>query len=524
MPTRVAAYGTPFFVPAAIARGYLSCAESDVVSRRLLWGGILTAYVSFSVAVALTKRPWCDEAWFASPALNLLEHGSMATTNLEPAGTWQFGLDRRTYWIMPLHILVQTAWYRIVGFGLFAMRTLSMSFGLVLIGSWWMVVRRLTGNDRAALLTAALLAIDYIVVKGASDGRMDVMCAALGAAGLASYLYFREEHLDVAVFVANSGAAAGLLTHPNGICGSVGVLVLTVMMDRSRVRWRHLALAAAPYVVGFGAWGVYILQDPQLFISQVRGNADGRLSGLSSIVQHVIATYGPGFGFQAHWAGPIVHLRILILIGYVSGVAGLLLSRELRRAKGPRMLAILTGVYFALLSLVGGPNAHDYLVHIVPLYLACLAMWTTWIWDRRTLPRWLVVLALSGFVTLQTGSLVARVASNPYGRSFMPVIRFLDQNLPPGAVVMASAEFGFHLGFVPSLVDDPRLGYYSGKHADYVVVDDRYQLWFDQVLTDEPDVLRHVLQSLERDYVKIYDSPLYAVYRSRLLAVGRASR
>src|SRR6185503_5964503 len=108
-----------------------------------------------------------------------------------------------------------------------------------------------------------------------------------------------------------------------------------------------------------------------------------------------------------------------------------------------RILLILTGVYFVLLSLIGGPNAHDYLVHIVPLYLACLAVWIVWIWEHRTLPRPLVAVAVSGFVALQTGSLVARAMSNPYGRSFMPVVRFLDQNVPRGAMIMASAEFGF---------------------------------------------------------------------------------
>ncbi len=58
---------------------------------------------------AHTGHPWDNEAWFANPAVNLLTKGFMGTTILESKGSWMEGLDRRTYWILPLHVLAQ-AW------------------------------------------------------------------------------------------------------------------------------------------------------------------------------------------------------------------------------------------------------------------------------------------------------------------------------------------------------------------------------------------------------------------------------
>jgi hypothetical protein len=46
---------------------------------------------------------------------------------------------------------------------------------------------------------------------------------------------------------------------------------------------------------------------------------------------------------------------------------------------------------------------------------------------------------------------------------YMPVVDYLQQHVPPGTLVMGSAELGFHLGFTPALIDDVRLGYFSSR-------------------------------------------------------------
>src|SRR3954470_20180497 len=128
---------------------------------KLVLAAILTISVLLSGAFALTKRPWCDEAWFASPAYNLINLGSMGTSILDPHGFTYApdlkAIDRFTFWVMPAYFVAQAAWYKIVGFGLFSMRSLSIAWSVVALLSWFVIMRWITGNRNLALLAVLLL-------------------------------------------------------------------------------------------------------------------------------------------------------------------------------------------------------------------------------------------------------------------------------------------------------------------------------------------------------------------------------
>src|SRR5438105_13895579 len=96
-----------------------------------------------SGAVVLTKRPWCDEAWFASPAYNLSQHGFMGLTILDPHGfafaAFAKGINQLTYLIMPGYLLAQAGWYKIFGFGLTSMRSMSMVWSMIALGATFVI-------------------------------------------------------------------------------------------------------------------------------------------------------------------------------------------------------------------------------------------------------------------------------------------------------------------------------------------------------------------------------------------------
>ena len=199
----------------------------------LLLAVVVLAFLALAVGSALTKSPWSDEAWFAQAGLNLATRGEMTTPVLETAGTNFKGLERHTYWVMPLHLVTQAGWYKVFGFSLFSMRMLSAVFGVLALFSWYFIVGNLSGNRKVALITFVLLAFDYIFVMAASFGRGDMMSAALGAAGLAAYLCLRERDFKWAIFASQSLIAACGLTHPNGgVAFFVGLLFLTLYFDR----------------------------------------------------------------------------------------------------------------------------------------------------------------------------------------------------------------------------------------------------------------------------------------------------
>src|SRR4029079_4910262 len=96
-------------------------------------------YVLLGSGSALTRLPICDEGWYANPAFNLSAGRSMGTTVLESAGTPLHGLDRHTYWVMPLYIVGEASVYELFGAGLLQTRLFSLAWGLVLFLSLFVV-------------------------------------------------------------------------------------------------------------------------------------------------------------------------------------------------------------------------------------------------------------------------------------------------------------------------------------------------------------------------------------------------
>ena len=89
---------------------------------------------------------------------------------------------------MPLYPVCLAIWGKVVRVQRFSMRVPSIFWGLLLLGSMWVLVRRLGRQQGAAALATAILAVEFGFVDAGSDGRMDMMSAALGFAGLAVYL------------------------------------------------------------------------------------------------------------------------------------------------------------------------------------------------------------------------------------------------------------------------------------------------------------------------------------------------
>src|SRR4051812_7501184 len=75
-----------------------------IISATLL-GLLIAAFCSYH------KLPWSDEGWFSSPAYNLAKHGTFGSTVIEPATSGLTRIQQRTYWVAPLYLLGQAAWY-----------------------------------------------------------------------------------------------------------------------------------------------------------------------------------------------------------------------------------------------------------------------------------------------------------------------------------------------------------------------------------------------------------------------------
>jgi len=482
-----------------------------------------TLFIALTVGHTITQRPWSDEGWFANAAYNLAANGFMGTTVFEPSEQLK-GIQTRTYWVMPLYLALESAWLKMVGFSLFKYRLLSLFFGLIGLAAWFSIMRSLWNNKALAGLAVCLIGFDYYYISSSSFGRMDIICATFGYAGLAAYLHLRERNWLLAISISHALICASGLSHFLGIMPLVGLVFLTFYYDRDKIGLKAIAAATIPYVIGAVGWGWYILQAPSDFIAQFSSNATDsqRMSTLShplrAISHEIKDRYMVGFGLGSHSAGhsDFVALKALILLALVIGLLGVALTPGLRRKKGCRVLLAFLAIYFVILSLIDGQKLPTYLIHIIPIYAACLAVWIHWLWTRRPVTRWLIAPLVGGLLLLQIGGVVWKIKLNSYGRSFAPVVAFLKQTTNPDSVVFASADAGFGLGF-DKLIDDNRLGYYSHRIPDFIVVEEVYLDAFEGHRIHRPDVDRFVKARL-KEYALIYDHDYYKIYRRNRVA------
>lgn len=475
---------------------------------------VVVLYLALSVGRSLTDSPGCDEGWFANPAFNLVENGQMATSILEEANMkMTTGLHQYTYWIMPVNILAQAAWYKVVGFSLFAMRSLSVLFGLIALAAWFSIIKSLTDNKRIALLAVAFIALDFAFIRSASTGRMDMMSAALNFAAWAAYLRLRERRFALAVLVSHSVIVVSGLTHPNGVMGLIGLVFLTLYFDRRSIRVKHFAIAAAPYLIGAACYGLYATKDLHLFFAQLSGNGGWRFWGLlnpfGAIKLEIAERY------LSLSAGGTSYLKLLLILTYAAGMLGAILTREIRRHKGYRALLIIAGLLFVYLTFLEGTKLYLYLIHIVPIYAAMFAAWVHRCWMNRSVPRWVIATAMCGLLLFHLAGNVYVIARDSYHKNYMPVVNFLNQNAGRDASITGTAELGFGLDNYNTLLDDKYLGYYNGRRPDLIVVDARYQQEDDIIESRQPEIHEHITRLLTNEYREVYDHAKYKIYARR---------
>jgi len=497
--------------------------QADRAWTVTLWGTI-TLYVVLSVADARATRPIPDEAWFASPAVNLVKHGHMGTSVIDPMSTGLTQIDRYTYWVMPLHLLAQALWYKVAGISLQSVRTLSLLWGFLGLWAWFVIVRHLSSNRHVALLAVILIALDLVFISQSASGRMDIMCAALGFAGIATYLSLRERNLTTALLTSHVFAAASVFTHPNGIFASASLAFLALYFDRKRLQWKHL-IFAAPYVLAAGLWGLYILQAPATFVSQLTANVaglgnqnagwmrSGRFAGLlapwASIKAELTQRYLPVYGFapDATTGG---RLKMLVPALFLTGIVGCLLSTRLRRHRGAKVLLLMALLYFAGETFLNF-KLHFYLVHVTPFYCAILAWWLHESFHTRTLPRPLLLALLAAFLSIQVATSLSVAFKRQYQTIDRPAIEYLMEHAKPPALIIGATQFAFDLGLEGNILTDDSLGYFSGRKADFILLS-AGENWLAKYENTHPEAYEYVVAVLANEYRRVYVGPCCEIF------------
>jgi hypothetical protein len=495
--------------------------------HRALFAAILALFLLLGAGNALTRRPWGDEVFISNSAYDLITRGKSGMTVLEPTGlgslpgTVMLGIHERNYHVMPLSWVAQAGWYKIFGFSLPAMRFFALAWGLLALVCWKYIVETLTGSQALALLTASLLAIDYAFLQGATDGRPDMMSMSLGACAFAAYLKLRETSLPRAILACTTLLTLSIFTHPNGILAGIPILLTYLMLDRRRSEWKQIPIAAAPFLVGIAAYGAFIIQDPAAYKAQfgLNAGAGGRLNGITRPVQALIdevrIRYFERFYLPVYATG-IARLRVLIILLYWGGLLWAIAVPGLRRKPRYRLLFAAAVLDFLALALFDGTRSYFYMVHILPLYAAALAVCLKAAWELGRAAK-LAALGVFGLLAfLQLGWSVYAIAKNPYRNTYLPAIKYLREHAGSNATIIGTGELGFALGFDANLRDDSALGFYSGRKADFIVLDERaYKQSLLSYAAKVPELDRYVRRILADEYHPVYDGPFYEIYQRK---------
>ena len=470
------------------------------------------ASIALAAISAATREPWSDEGQFSSAAYNLAHHGFLGTTVLDPTTMGLTRIQQRTYWVLPLFLAGEAAWYKLAPATLFWTRMFSICWAPLALFAFHRIMRLLVHDSRIAWLATSLLALDYYFIDNSGFARPDLMCMALGWSGLAVYLSIRERSLRAALFGSNLLLAASALTHPNAVLYLAGLAVLMFFYDRRRIRVPELAIAILPYMVLGGFYAVYILRDSSAWADQMRANGtNGRWAGTINpfriIRDEIVQRYLVAYGFMTE---RIALLKSVSLFSFVAAFAGVLATPTLRQKPAVRLLLSLWAAYFAI-QCVFNQKLSYYLVHIIPLYIAIFSVWLVWLWDRA--PKWRPVFAAWVLVLmlLPAGGILWRARQRKYYGAEHSALAFVQQNAPAATSIMGSAALIYDMDFDSRLLDDLLLGVRSGKRADVIVItplyEDVYNSWTNIRAADAKAVRARLAE-----YRLAYDASGYRVY------------
>ncbi len=336
------------------------------------------------------------------------------------------------------------------------------------------MMRSLTRDETIALFVASVVALDYSVIAAATDGRMDMMCAALGQAALASFLSLRNSNWPPAIFLAACFGAAALFCHPLGLVSTVSLAALNALRWR-QIRWKAMVAASVPYIFGAALCLRYILEAPQIFLAQSRAASAYRMTTWKDLAANFFNDLPfRYFGmYYASLAG-INKLKAASLLFALFGTAGLALHPKLRRKEAGRTLLLLAFIGYAGVAVIDNQKFPVYFIFSMPTLTACAALWTYGCWPQAGVRRALSSALLAGGVLATIGGFTVKSYQDGYHRLYLPVISAIKANLPPGGLVMGGSELGFALGFGPPLIDDRYVGCSSGKRSDIFVENHYY--------------------------------------------------
>ncbi len=480
---------------------------------------VILLWVSGVIAIQRTRAPYIDEPTYAIPAYHFVTERSWGNPELEPTAQIYHGnyapltgIERRSYWEMPLYYVVEAGWFFLVGWGLAQLRALSLLAGIAALCLWFALLRLWTADRAAAMVSVILIAFAWPFLSACALGRPDMLGLLLGLLGL----YLHERYFGSAPVLSCGASAlcifAALLCHPNaGLIWGVVFLVRYVGCFRQWTvrQFAAFAIAALVAAAGLAYWASF---DPAAFRAQLLANAGYRLRSPMASALLEWKRYAVTYGFYDGTAYVISFqsLKAYSLIPLFAVVPMLWRSPSGRdRAVACRCL-LLAASSAIVLALADATKFPQYGLHCTPWFAAAAGIASVAYY--RNAGRALRLAAV--YVGLALLAVIGAAWRNPYRNVYKPAVAAL-QDLDRGKeLVFAPQEFIF--GYKGPILYDIRLGFLSGKRPTAMAV--RLEdLALISASAGPSDSLRewrlkeHLQSTLQRCRV-VFHNQIYAVY------------
>lgn len=115
---------------------------------------LAAVYVLLCLATIRSLKPWCDEGFNASSAMNLVNHGHLGVSSTELVTAEAYpDLDRHWYWQMPLYPVALAGWF---GQGIYQPRLFTLFHAVAVLLSTYFLLRRPIRVRRLPAVTIAV--------------------------------------------------------------------------------------------------------------------------------------------------------------------------------------------------------------------------------------------------------------------------------------------------------------------------------------------------------------------------------
>jgi hypothetical protein len=212
----------------------------------------------------------------------------------------------------------------------------------------------------------------------------------------------------------------------------------------------------------------------------------------------------------------LVKLKILLPLGYVLGLSGALLIPSARSYPFLRLTTLLFLLQFLILAIVEGTKQFHYIVHVIPTAAMILATVVWLAWQRRWIPRGLVVATVATLLLFQIGPTLFRVHEDRYRQHFLPVLDYIRPAVARGDILISQAEFSIPLGFPHNVIMDPSYGWKRRDRPALVVVDEAVrEKNAEGARKGRPDLYQYLTQQFPAEYEPVFIRGPYTVYARR---------